>query len=515
MTTKSLVFIAALLFSTAISAQNEHPNIVVILADDFGVGDIQAHYPDNKIATPYLDKFSSESKRFTNAHANTACCTPSRYGLLTGRYAWRTRLQEWVLACYEPPLISTDRLTLPGFLQQQGYDTACIGKWHLGWNWAGDQPSHMTEQRNGLMQLNWDFTQPIEDGPITRGFDYYFGTHVPTFAPFTFIENDRVVVQPTEKYEYDPNEGTVMPQGFAGSPIAPGWKFDEILPEITNRAVDYIHQNAKNEEPFFLFFSMTSPHEPVVPSKRFKGKSGINDIADFVMETDWSAGKVIEAVDKTGIAEDTIVIFTADNGHSHYTGLQELLDAGHKPSGEFRGHKSNVWEGGHRVPYLVRWPGKVDAGSENHQILSLNDTFALCADILRKRLPADAAEDSLSFLPQLLGKKKKPTRNYVVSQSTGGEFGYQEGPWKIVYLNQGGTLSEARGQPTIVELYNLDRDVAETTNVAKDNPEIVQRLTRNLDKVISRGTSRKGRPQSNDTLVDFKRTQTERWGPAL
>lgn len=256
MKTRTFLLLLSIIFVADLSASK--PNIVIILADDFGVGDIKAHYPDNKIATPYLDKFSAESKRFTNAHANTACCTPSRYGLLTGRYAWRTRLQEWVLACYEPPLISKDRLTLPGFLQQQGYDTACIGKWHLGWNWAGDQPSHMIEQRNGLMKLNWDFTQPIKDGPITRGFDYYFGTHVPNFAPFTFIENDRVVVQPTEKYEYDPNEGTVMPQGFAGSPIAPGWKFDEILPEITNRAVDYIHQNAKNEEPFFLFHDLSS-----------------------------------------------------------------------------------------------------------------------------------------------------------------------------------------------------------------------------------------------------------------
>lgn len=515
MISKSFTFLYSLLLGLTVSAQAERPNVVIILADDFGVGDIQAHYPDNKIATPYLDKFSSESKRFTNAHANTACCTPSRYGLLTGRYAWRTRLQEWVIACYEPPLIAKDRLTLPGFLQESGYDTACIGKWHLGWNWAGDQPSQMVETRNGLMKLNWDFSKPIEDGPITRGFDYYFGTHVPNFAPFTYIENDRVTIQPSEKYEYDPDEGTVMPQGFAGSPIAPGWKFDEILPEITRRAVDYVHEKSKEDDPFFLFFSMTSPHEPVVPSAQFKGKSGIAPIADFVMETDWSAGQVIKAVDDAGIADETLIIFTADNGHSHYTGLQELLDAGHKPSGEFRGHKSNVWEGGHRVPYLARWPGKVDAGSQSDQILSLNDTFATVAELLGESLPQNAAEDSLSFLPQLLGESEPPMRDHVISQSTHGEFAYQEGPWKIVFLNATGNLNNDRGKPRRVELYNLDRDVAETTDVAGQYPEIVEHLTQRLTWVIARGTSRTGPAQSNDTEIVIDRTQTLRWGPAL
>ena len=502
--------LAALLTTQA----TDKPNIILILADDFGVGDIQAHYPENKIPTPYLDKFSAESKRFTNAHSNTACCTPSRYGLLTGRYAWRTRLQEWVIACYEPPLIAADRITLPGFLQDKGYQTALVGKWHLGWNWTGPQPSQMVEQRNGLKDKEWDFTQPIADGPITRGFDYYFGTHVPNFAPFTFIENDRVVEQPTERYIHDPNEGVVMPRNFAGSPIAPGWKFGRILPEITERAVEYVQDQASEKEPFFLFFSMTSPHEPVVPSENFKGKSGINPIADFVMETDWAAGQVIEAVDLAGISEKTIIIFTSDNGHSHYTGLEELIDAGHYPSGEYRGHKSDVWEGGHRVPYLVRWPGKVEAGSENHHIVGLNDTFATVAEILGQELPYTAAEDSLSFHDLLVRNASTPSRHQIVVQSTHGEFGFLEGPWKIVFRNQG-VLDESRGKPTQIELYNLDRDISETTNIATSHPEIVRRLTQNLETVINRGTSRPGPVQSNDTSIDIHHTQTERWGPVL
>ena len=504
-----------LLLISSVLVNAASPNIVIILADDFGVGDIQAHYPDNKIATPYLDKLSAESKRFTNAHSNTACCTPSRYGLLTGRYSWRTRLQEWVLAAYEPPLIAADRLTLPGFLQKNGYETAIIGKWHLGWNWAGDQPSVMIEERNALKKFEWDYTKPIQDGPITRGFDYYFGTHVPNFPPFTFIENDRVVEQPTERYAHDPNEGVVMPIGFVGSPIAPDWKFDQILPEITRRAVNYIQDHAEDAEPFFLYFSMTSPHEPVVPSKKFAGKSGIAPIADFVMETDWSAGQVVKAIDKAGIADKTIIIFTADNGHSHYTGWEDLINAGHRPSGEYRGHKSDVWEGGHRVPLMVRWPGRVTAGASSNQILSLNDIFATCADLLGKSLPADSAEDSLSFLSLILVKNETPLRAHVVNHSTGGEFAYQEGPWKIVFRNAETTLDKARGKPTTVELYNLENDIAETTDIATEHPEVVQQLTAKLKSVVARGTSRPGPARSNDTQVNVEITQTERWGPAL
>ncbi|MDE0770471.1 MAG: sulfatase-like hydrolase/transferase, partial [Opitutaceae bacterium] len=245
--------VACMLLSGCTSADSHktvsRPNIVIILADDFGMGDIQAHFPENKIPTPYLDRFSSESMRFTNAHSGSAVCTPTRYGLLTGRYAWRTRLQEWVLACYEPPLIDEDRLTLPGFLNNEGYNTACIGKWHLGWNWVGPQASSMEEVSNILRTREWDYKKPILDGPTTRGFDYYFGTHVPNFPPFTFIENDRIVEQPTERFEYVANDGRSLPNIFDRAPIAPGWDFSEILPEITERAVNYIHDQAAKPEP--------------------------------------------------------------------------------------------------------------------------------------------------------------------------------------------------------------------------------------------------------------------------
>ncbi len=495
--------------------ETSKPNIVIILADDFGVGDIQAHYPNNKIATPHLDKFSSQGMSFTDAHSSSAVCSPTRYGLLTGRYNWRSPLQEWVVATYEPPLIDEDRLTLPGYLKKQDYSTACIGKWHLGWNWHGEETSRRLDDFRSLQKIDWDFTQPIRGGPTERGFDYYFGVDLPNSPPFTFIENGRVVVHPTAKYKYNPNEGVVMPKGD-GAPMAPGWKFDQILPEITNRAVDYIHEKSKLDKPFFLYFSMTSPHEPVVPSKKFAGKSGISPIADFVMETDWSAGQIIKAIDDAGISDNTIVIFTADNGHSHYTGWESLIEAGHLPSGQYRGHKADIWEGGHRVPFIVRWPGKVDADETNNQLICLNDIFATCSDIVSEDLlPNDVGEDSFSFLNTLLDKENLGVRTNLVSHSRNGEFAYRNAEWKIVFKLPESKLSNSRGKAAIVELYNLNEDIAEENNLAEMHPEIVKQLTNEMRTLVNRGTSRPGLDQQNDVKVVFDTIQTKRWATLL
>jgi arylsulfatase A-like enzyme len=496
-------------------AAERHPNIVVILADDFGVGDIQAHYPDNKIATPHLDRLVRQGMSFTDAHSPSAVCSPTRYGLLTGRYAWRTRLQEWVIAAYEPPLIARDRPTLPGFLKRHGYSTACIGKWHLGWEWPGPQPSRMTEERNGQWALKWDFTKPIQGGPTQRGFDYYFGVDLPNLPPFAYIENDRVTAQPTERFKPDPDEGIVLPSKFAGAPAAPEWRMQEVLPELTRRAVRFIQQRAKQHEPFFLYFSMTSPHEPVVPSRDFRGKSGIAPIADFVMETDWSAGQVIKAVDDAGIAGDTIVIFAADNGHSHYTGWEQLVKAGHMPSGPYRGHKGDIWEGGHRVPLVVRWPGRVPAGKKSDQLVCLTDLFATCADILGAELPGNGAEDSLTFLPAALGKEGANGRTSLVSHSNHGEFAYREGPWKLVFRMGDRNLDLSRGKPTVAELYTLNDDVGEKQDLSGQHPEVVRRMTGDLKALVARGASRRGIDSANDTEVRFDTIQTRRWAPGL
>ncbi|WP_419194874.1 sulfatase family protein [Novipirellula herctigrandis] len=514
-----LTTLSVVLTGLASVADESKPNIVVILADDFGVGDIQAHYPENKIATPYLDQLVRQGMSFTDAHSPSAVCSPTRYGLLTGRYCWRTRMQEWVIASYEPPLIAADCPTLPGFLKDHGYHTSIIGKWHLGWDWEGPQkPTMAPLARNSQKKIKWDFEKRIGGGPVDRGFDDYFGVVLPNMPPFCWIENDRVTVQPTDQYKYDSAQGTVMPRGFEGEPMAPGWEFDQILPEITRRAVSQIHDRAKQKEPFFLFFSMTSPHEPIVPSENFKGKSGIAPIADFVMETDWSAGQVIQAIDDAGIADNTIVIFTADNGHSHYTGWPELIAAGHMPSGPFRGHKGDVWEGGHRVPFVVRWPDHVAANVSNSHMVCLTDMFATFADVVDAALPDGAAVDSYSFLSTATStnaaNETSELRKGMVNHSNFGEFAYRKGSWKLVYKLGEKNLNLSRGKPTIAELYDLNNDIAEAENLSDQHPETVRRMTRELRKLISNGASRYGQIGANDCDVQFETTQKLRWAPS-
>jgi arylsulfatase A-like enzyme len=488
------------------------PNVVLILADDFGVGDIQAHYPGNKIATPYLDRLVAAGRTFTDAHSASAVCTPTRYGILTGRYAWRTPLQEWVLAAYEPPLIEEDRLTLPAFLQHRGYHTTLIGKWHLGMEYGGDRPAERLEEHWWLKEYPWDFTQPVPGGPVDRGFDYYFGVNLPNQPPFTYQENDRLVVQPTEAYRYDSTQGTVMPRHFEGSPIAPGWRFDSIVPELTERAIGYLEERAAADEPFFLFYSMTSPHEPVSPSGNFAGRSGINPIADFVMETDEAAGRVIAALDSLGLSENTLVIFTADNGHSHYTGWEGLVAAGHRPSGPYRGHKGDIWEGGHRVPLVVRWPaGGVGAGSTSDHPVVLNDLYATVADILDEQLPPDAAEDSFSFLPALTGSDPPPRPAGIVSHSRDGEFAYREGDWKLVLRKPVAKLNASRGRPAVAELYHLGRDEGETSDLTAEYPEKVAELRQQLYELVRAGGSREGVSTGNDVRVVVDTIQPVRY----
>ena len=260
-------------------AAGKAPNIVFILADDLGYGDVHCLNPAHgKIATPQMDRLATQGMVFTDAHSGSSVCTPTRYGILTGRYAWRTRLQSFVLRPYDPPLIAADRLTVPKLLASRGYQTACIGKWHLGWNWP----------RDGQKVL---FDHPIADGPTTRGFGYYFGTDVPNYPPYGFIKNDRLVAQPTDWFKGDRK----MVLGTPG-PIVPGWKFDQILPRLTEQAVQYISERAADKKPFFLYFALTSPHEPIAPSAAFRGKSGISPLADFIMETDWALGQVLAAL---------------------------------------------------------------------------------------------------------------------------------------------------------------------------------------------------------------------------
>lgn len=338
-----VVLLLCCLGSSNLLQAAEQPNIVFILADDLGYGDLGCYNSASKIPTPRLDRLAAQGMRFTDAHSPSAVCTPTRYALLTGRYAWRTRLQRNVLGPWDKPLIAADRLTVGKLLQEHGYETACIGKWHLGQNYVTtDGKPVVGGIKNALS--NVDFSQPIGDGPVTRGFDHYFGTIVPNYPPYCFIENDRTVGVPNIPMS---GENFNIP-----GPTVPDWKLENILPELTNHAVRWIEQRAETEKPFFLYFSLTSPHYPVVPAPEFVGKTNVGAYGDFVYQTDWSIGQILDALERAGVAENTLVIFTSDNG-AEITGevkpgaYDRVQQYEHYSSGELRGAKRDAWEGGH------------------------------------------------------------------------------------------------------------------------------------------------------------------------
>lgn len=469
------------------------PNIIVILADDLGYGDVQSNNPARgKIPTPSLDRFAAQGMRFTDAHGSSAVCTPTRYGLLTGRYNWRSTLQKGVLGAYGKPLIAEGRLTLPAMLKQNGYATAAVGKWHLGWHWPG----------TGKLP---DFTQPIQGGPTARGFDSFFGVDLPNYPPYCFIENDRTVGVPAEP----------LPKALLGNnlasiagPALPGWSLEAILPALTDKACDCIAEKTKAKQPFFLYFALTSPHTPLAVNKEWVGKSGLGRYADFVMETDAMIGRVIKAVDDSGAAGNTLILITSDNGCAPYIGVDALEEKGHFPSGEFRGHKADAWDGGHHIPFFVRWPGTVKAGSACGELVCENDLMATCADLLGAKLPDNAGEDSVSLLPLLKGGAT-PVRETLVHHSIEGKFAIREGKWKLVLCagsggwgKPGDAAAAKQGLPP-VQLYDMAADIGERKNLQAEHPEIVARLTKLLEKQVAAGRSTPGNRQKNDGAVDI------------
>ncbi len=464
------------------------PNIVVILADDLGYGDVQCLNPAGKISTPCLDRLAAAGMIFTDAHSSSAVCTPTRYGLLTGRYNWRSRLKSGVLGGMSPPLIEPGRLTVPAFLQQQGYHTACIGKWHLGMAWSlkpGEVPFHDNIE-NGEHGWRVDFSQPIAGGPNDVGFDYFFGIAASLdMVPYTFIENDRVTEIPTENKAFPLMLGRTDRMTRRG-PAAASFEAEDVLPTLTRKAVEYLEQHAadsKAGKPFFLYVPLNAPHTPIAPTKEWRGKSGLNFYADFVMQTDASVGAVLDALDRFALAHDTLVVFTSDNGCSPEAKFDELLAKGHNPSAQFRGTKADIFDGGHRVPFLVRWPGRVQPGTTSDQLICLNDLFATCAEMLGKTLPNTAAEDSVSILSALEGRAATPLREALVHHSINGSFAIRQGHWKLVLCPDSGGWSVPRpGSPDAkalppVQLYDLSQDIGETNNVQALHPEIVTRLT--------------------------------------
>jgi len=332
------------------SGKTTTPNIVYILADDMGIDSVSTLNSMSGVSTPNIDKLVKQGMVFTDAHSGSAVCSPTRYGVLTGRYSWRTRMKAGIVNKWAPPLIAEDRLTVGKMLQKAGYHTACIGKWHLGWQWH-DSSGRQTTQGNKV-----DFSKPVTGGPTERGFDYYFGDDVPNWPPFVWIENDRTAGIPTETMKAD------SANGVSTGPAMAGWTFEKVLPTITEKCVDYISERSKSDKPFFLYFAMTSPHTPINPSEKFKGKSGVSKYADFLMETDWSVGQVMRAIDDAEVAENTLLIFAADNGTSPKCDFEGLEQKNVHLREHWRGHKADIWEGGHRVPFVARWPGVIKSG---------------------------------------------------------------------------------------------------------------------------------------------------------
>ena len=489
--------------SNPLDSARGRPNILIILADDVGYGDVQCYNPQRgKILTPRLDALARAGMRFTDGHSSSGVCSPSRYALLTGRYHWRTRLQGGIVGVFEGPLIAPDRLTIASLAKQQGYATACIGKWHLGRDWPipEDQRELFRRPRGkddeGRVSAEqvavWRevFSKPIPGGPTARGFDEYFGTDVPNWPPYCFIENDRTVGIPSE---FLPQPLLKNHMATLPGPALKDWKLEPILPALGDRAADFIARQTKAQQPFLLYLPLTAPHEPLAINDEWKGKSGLLPYADFVMETDAVIGRVLDALEKSGTAANTLVLFTADNGKAAYTGAAELEKLGHFSSGPLRGYKASVWEGGHREPFIVRWPGVVQPGSTCTQNVQQADIMATLAEVWGAKLPDNAGEDSFSFLPLLKGADK-PTRENAVNTAGNGLPSLRKGPWKLV-------LAADPQQKTKVQLYNLDDDLGEAKNLASEKPELVAEMTVLMEQLIVQGRSTPGAKQKNDVTV--------------
>jgi arylsulfatase A-like enzyme len=498
------------------------PNIVVVLADDLGYGDVRCFNPEGKIATPNLDRLASEGIRFTDAHTSSAVCTPTRYGLLTGRYNWRTRLQSGVLGGLSPRLIEPGRTTVASLLKPHGYHTACVGKWHLGMDWVRLPGKSVTELNIEPREQVWnvDYARPITNGPNSVGFDEYYGIAASLdMVPYTFIKDDRVTVLPTEDRDFPLFLGRAQGRCRQG-PAAPGFDVGDVLPELSRQVVEYVGRraaDAKQGRPFFLYWPLASPHTPIAPAPGWRGKSGLNYYGDFVMQTDRAVGDLLEALDRLGLAENTLVFLTSDNGCSPQADFPALLAKGHNPSHVFRGHKADIYEGGHRVPFIVRWPGRVAPGGVSDQVICLTDVLATCAEVVGARLPDRAGEDSVSLLPVLRGvgsgRADGPLHEAVVHHSINGSFAIRQGKWKLALCPGSGGWSAPRpgrddtsGLPP-VQLYDLEADIGERRNVQGEHPEVVRRLTGLLERLVAEGRSTPGPPQANAVAVEIHAPQ--------
>ncbi len=502
------LMIPGLYTTSAKSKLDKLPNIVYILADDLGYGDISSLNENSKINTPHIDRLAREGMSFTDAHSGSAVCTPTRYGILTGRYAWRSQLKAGVLWGYSPPLIEQERMTVASMLKTQGYTTACVGKWHLGLDYTLTDGRQISQkEKNEKVEV--DYSQPIKGGPVDLGFDYSF--IIPAsldMDPYIYVENDHAVAAPT-----DNTEGTTGYEFYRKGPIAPGFKHEEVLPKCTDKAVRFINKQSKAnpEKPLLLYFPLNAPHTPILPTEEFKGKSGVGVYGDFVQQCDWTVGQIMKALEKNGRRENTLFIFTSDNGCSPMANFEALAEHGHQPSYRFRGHKADIFEGGHHIPFIASWPVKVSAGSHCDDTICLTDLMATAADICNVDLPDNAAEDSISILPDMLQTANSPVREATVHHSVNGDYSIRQGKWKLELCPGSGGWSYPVAQKAMalglpmVQLYDLSKDIGEQENLQARYPDVVHQLTKLLDSYVNNGRSTPGMPQQNEGETDIWR----------
>lgn len=482
----------------------DHPNILFILADDLGYGDVQCYNPESKVPTPHLNRLAEQGMLFRDAHSPSTVCTPTRYSLLTGRMAFRTGMRGVFTGVGGPCMIEKDRLTLPAMLQQKGYTTACFGKWHVGMTFFDKQGQAINQ--NGLKAVQRvDYSQPIPDGPIHRGFDQFFGTvSCPTTDwLYAFVDGDRIPVPPTHIVDRAPLPKHPYSRDNRPGMIAPGFDLEEVDLVFLQKSIRFLESHAQErpDQPFFLFHSAQAVHLPSFPADAFKGKTGAGPHGDFIFEFDHIVGELLKTLDRLKLAENTLVMVSSDNGPEVTSVIHMRKDHGHDGARPWRGMKRDNWEGGHRVPLLVRWPGKVRPGSQTEQTVSLTDVMATCAEIVKASLPHGAAEDSVSFDSVLLGKDPdRPVRKYTLHQTISLALAIRRGPWKYLdHKGSGGNrynrgrlkafalpdaAPEAPGQ-----LYHLGRDPGETNNLYHAHPEIVKELKDQLDHFVKTGRS--------------------------
>jgi len=486
----------------------DNPNILVIFADDLGYGDVSCYNAESGVTTPNVDKLAAQGMRFTDAHSPSTVCTPSRYSLLTGRMAFRNGKRGVFCGVGGPCLIEKERLTLPGMLREEGYTTAMFGKWHVGMTFFDKEGKQVT--KGGVEGVRMvDYSRAIPDAPIHRGFDHFFGTVCcpTTDWLYAYVDGDRIPVPPTKLLDKSKLPKHPYANDCRRGMVAPGFEHEEVDLVFLKKSLDFLENHAKEspKKPFFLLHSTQAVHLPSLAAGRFKGKSGAGPHGDFILEFDYVVGELMKALDKHGFAENTLVIVTSDNGPEVPTVIAMRRDHKHDGARPWRGVKRDNWEGGHRIPMVVRWPEKVKAGTTTAQTMCLTDIMATCAAIVGAELPDAAAEDSFDLLPVLLGKQDEsaPIREYTLHQTISLALAIRRGKWKYLDHKGSGGNNYGRTGPWGMkqyalpekapdasgQLYDMEKDPGETTNLYFEHPDVVRQLKGKLDEFVESGRS--------------------------